>query len=160
MSDNDPFSNFAYVLAISHDNQRLHVGVQDAFVGHLTVKDGSTDLDEDVDLFDDDGKPLKIVVADGKAALRPADGDPAIGQHLVNRIAVALAHAQVILDTAPVEEAIPPPERFPLLQADLRTVLVALANFYGDLHPPGSAPPPTKGGPSHDWAHRHNCAVH
>lgn len=147
-----------YLLAISNDNLRLHVGAVEDFVPHLDIANGQNLL-ANVELFDDKGVSFEIT-ADGNGAPVLAEVNPQVvteGPLLVNRIAVALANAQVILDTAVDNIGVGP---IPLLRGELRTVLAALADFFGPLIPAGVGPPPTRGTRRHNWAHDHNCAVH
>jgi hypothetical protein len=144
-----------YVLAISNDNTRFHVGVLEEFVPHLD--DGGPLLPQ-VELYSDKGEPLELTTDQGGVTtIGLVQGAAAAdGRVLVDRIALALAHAQMALNNEAAgngaAEGISP---IPQLRGELRVVLAGLAAYFGPMNPP-----PNQGGRRHNWQHDHGCAVH
>jgi hypothetical protein len=145
-----------YVLAISENDDRLHVGPLDDLLPHFGVtranRHGSA---EGLEFYDDEGNPLTITAEDtGQPQFTQLGTGAVTEQLLVDRIAVVLARAQVLLD----REDTPPISRFPLLQGDLRTVLAALADALGPLVPADGSGPPTQGNARHMYLHEKGLA--
>jgi hypothetical protein len=144
-----------YVLAIGDDNLRLHVGVLEELIPHL---DQGGPLLPKVELFDDQGRPLQVTTdRAGVSTISLVPNVAAVeGGVLVDRIALALAHAQVELDREAggdgAADGIGP---IPQLRGELRVVLAGLAAFFGPMNPP-----PNQGSPRHNWLHAHGGAAH
>jgi hypothetical protein len=194
-----------YVLAISRNDDHLHVGTLDEFLPHVSplrvqlsgsaegpevqaahhgrrqadrrgegVRGGDASEGDTFEIYDDAGNPFEIYDDEGNRLMitaddngepqlsrddtQDADADTVARQLLVDRVALFLARAQVVLDRDPDPPDDPPLSRFPLLQADLRTVLAALADLLGPLTPATVITDPNRGNAHHNYLHRKGLA--
>lgn len=152
------------VLAISPGNDRMHVGVADVVLSHVTAEKANRGDTTAWEYFDARGAALAVVDHGAGEVLEPADPNAApplrpARQVLVGRIDLVLAHAQLRLDEDIARRIAgndPPRDRESVrmvrVQGELRDVLIMLAALDKDLDPSPHGPNP--GSWWHNfWAH-------
>lgn len=152
------------VLAISPDDDRMHVGADATVLSHVTAEAAQGGDQIAWQFFDARGVALAVVDHGAGGVLEPADPNAAlplrpVRQILVSRIDLVLAHAQLRLDLKIAEriEGHDPPRdkesvRMVRVHGELRDVLIMLAALDEDLDPTPHGPNP--GSWWHNfWAH-------
>ncbi len=145
----------ALVLAITPQDNLLHVGTAAALLGHLHEED------LDLEFYDATGQRLRPVkdAATGKTdglVPDPEAGSPGAAdrQLLIDRIDVFQARVQVVLDRRMAEgyyDPDPPPwVRAPRVDGELKEMLLALDALDGSLPDPTE---PDPGSPLHNLWH-------
>jgi hypothetical protein len=136
-----PIDDSAYVLAITRNNQAVHVGRADTAAEHFTLSGTSALLD----YFDGDGRPLMLLRSRNGTSLfevNPA-GTQVDDEVLLERIDTALAHMQVVQNQqGQASDEVPRP------LGSLEEVLRELGNAFDNL-----VTVPTKGNWLHNLSH-------
>jgi hypothetical protein len=124
-------------FVISNDNQRMHVGTLSEVVDHTVFdaqQEGNSSPFANREVYDSTGTLMDPVPnADGSFTLTiPSGRQPVNNQHLIHRIAAALANIQVRVDNSTVAALAGFQVPF-IVSDDLTIVLAALNHAYGQL---------------------------